>query len=176
MTTGVPVLDIISGAQAALAEVAPSFDDERSVPQHDDPNRYVWVLDSVRSSDVDEIGGNPRALLTEFWNVQVHCWGIDKARSLRLRQALITVLTSCVGPGNLEFIRTTFRGGEAHHLQGWVSIVEVDIELPLFAARFAQLGGEVIDDKLETVNPEATGWDATGAVVGDGTIVYGEET
>lgn len=172
--SGVPILDIIEGAQASLEPVAPSFNDERSVPLHDVPTRYVWVLDRVRSGDPEEIGGNPRALLTEQWNVQVHCWGRDVEHSLRMRQALVTAVMSCVGPANLEFILTTFRGGDAQLNQGWVSIVEFDVELPLYAARWADQGGEVIDDKLETVQPDATGWDASGAVADDGILVQEE--
>lgn len=169
-----PILQVIADAQGALSVVAPSYDDERAVANHHDPNRYVWELDSVRSDRTDEAGGNPKALLSEMWNLRIHCWGRDKDRSLRMRQALITTLFSCVGGGNLNFLTTTFRGGEAEQLQGWVSIVEVEVELPLYQARFSDQGGEVVDAKLQTIQPITTGWDASAAVEGDGILTQDE--
>ncbi len=182
---GVPIVDVIADCQAALEDVAPSYDDERSIPKHDAPGRYIWVLTDADATDKPrEIGGNPRALHDDVWRVEVHCWGYDtenpndakahKARALRLRQALITSLRQVVGGGAYRLRRTLHRGGDAHQARGWVVVVEIDIVLPLYEARWVGLGGAVEDNTGAKVRPTSVGFDATSAVQGDRKIHAGE--
>lgn len=183
--SGVPLVDVIAACQAQLAELGEHLDDERGLVTHTSANRFVWVLtDSETNPSPAKIGGNPRALHDDVWRLEVHCWGFDpenpgnalahKARALRMRQALITCLRQAVGASRYRLRRTLWRGGDAHTTRGWVVVVEVELLLPLYEARWAGLGGEVEDNGGATVRPTSFGFDATPAQQGDRKIHAGE--
>ncbi len=192
MSYGTLLIDIIDEAQKALSKIAPSFDDEKHIVKHDVPARYVWVLEDStgtlppRTAGAIAKPGGRKEIITDPWRVSIHCWGYDaenpsdgkahKALALKLRQALLTVLEQCLPGDALEIIGTRHKGGDAHATRGWVCIVDVDMNLPLYAADIANSSdGNVVDLEGKFVRPTSIGFDASGSTAGDRKIHVGED-
>jgi hypothetical protein len=194
LNTGVPLVDFLSTMQELLSQVAPSFNDEKSLPKNDVPPRYVWVLDETGSKfPRSASGSNPtRILMTDLQRIDVHCWGFEpdatdellhKARALRLRQALLTALRQVAQPEQYNVLRTVQKGGDSTKHRGWVCIVELEVHLPVFEAVWSgspaapgPMAKGVVEDlrRWGTVRPTTVGFDTTPATTGDGEIHAGE--
>ncbi len=184
---GEVLVDTICDLQVALQQIAPSFDDERSIAKNDLPTRYVWVLDDTSGAlDVRTTGrkakGQAKELQTDVWRVLVHCWGFDrsrpddpkahKAEALRLRRALITALNDCLPADGFEETGTRHKGGTSFSERGWVCIVEVNLMLPLYELDLT--GGPSVGARL--VRPTSVGFaNEPPSPTGDGLLATGED-
>lgn len=127
-STGVPILDTIAALQAALAQAAPSYDDEKNIPKADAPPRYVWVLGSIPTGFAR---GNNDLVGIDVCRLEVHCWGNDKAEAFTLRSYVLTAMARLVGRPRMKNISTDHRGGEGHANKGWVCILKLELWMPL---------------------------------------------
>jgi len=170
MTTDVPILDVLAAIQAALVRVAPSKTGKQALNEWAAPVRYVWVLTGVDPKASTGIGGNPRSLADDSWDVEVYAFAPTLREAIRLRQAVVTAtrqtITANYGIGRSELVTDDEICRNGHCV---ATLLRITTPLPE-----ADLSGQVTDATLQVVAPLTTSNDNTTSAPGDGRIDAGE--
>lgn len=149
--------DFFSGLQAQIAArgfAGPVQLGARYLAGQTSPTagRVVCVLTRETVGPTTRAGGNPRARLTRFGGLSIHCWGpaafgvsgaLDDVQSLRNAEALVATVCNAardIATGTLAITEVDWTPSEETAVMkaGYLAIVQLAVEIPIVDITYPQ--------------------------------------
>lgn len=158
-----PLVTHLTALQAELAPAAAQLEGEKHLAANDDPPRMVWIVRGVSSRGARAIGGNPRSLADDTWELEVHVWGRDLDHALALRQALVSAVRKVLCGANYLLGAAQVQDQAQHDRYGTLVVQGLTIVTPL-----PETGAETLEPvTMRTVRPKTVAIDPGTPVAGD---------
>lgn len=148
--------------------------------------RVVCVLGRETIGPTTRAGGNPRARLTRFGALSVHCWGpaafgltgaMDDIQSLRNAETLVQTVCNAardIATGTLAITSVDWTPSEETAVMkaGYLAIIEMAVEIPIVDVTYATsptgAGAPVVNAHNFFLPPAGATGSASGPTCGSG--------